>query len=127
MQSLIRSLSLLLVVSAASGCIALAVGAAGGAVGITYVKGKLSDSVDGTVLETYTAALAVLDAEGLPLYQNEHSGSVAKLQSEYPDDKNIWIDIEAISAATSKITIRVGASGNQTRSVDLLDAIKARL
>ena len=111
----------------APGCIALAIGAAGGAVGITYAKGDLTDRLEAPVAEVYSAAIRALEDEGLPIYENELGASSAKLRSEYADDKKVRIDINAISAASSKISIRVGAIGNQRRSIRLLDSIKAKL
>lgn len=123
----LKTLCLALVMTTSPGCIALAIGAAGGAAGITYAKGDLKDRLEAPVAEVYSAAVLALEEEGLPIYENEVRSSSAKLRSEYPDDKKVRIDITAISAASSKITIRVGATGNHIRSIGLLDSIKAKL
>ncbi len=123
----IRALLVLFVSVAASGCIALAFGAAGAAAGVTYVKGDLKDKIDRPVRDVHAATIAALHQLALPIYEHQAERSSARLHSEYSDDKDIWINIESISTRTSKISIRVGLTGNQRRSVQILDAIKANL
>ncbi len=113
--------------SSVSGCVALAVGAAGGAAGVTYAKGKLTDRVDAPIAQVHAAAIMALEGRGLPIHDDELNGATAKVRSETADDKMIRIDIESITPGASKITIRVGVKGNHPRQVTLLDAIKANL
>lgn len=126
-HAIVRSLCVLVLLSSASGCIALALGAAGGAAGVTYVKGKLTDRIDAPIAQVHAATIMAIEGRGLPIHDDELHGASAKVRSETNDDKNIWINIESITPGSSKITIRIGATGNQHRSVDLLEAIKANL
>ena len=124
---IMRSLCVLILLSSASGCIALALGAAGGAAGVTYAKGKLTDRIDAPVAQVHAATMMAIEERGLPIHDDQLYGSSAKVRSETDDDKNIWINITSITPDSSKITIRIGATGNHHRSVDLLEAIKANL
>lgn len=121
-----RTITLLLCVVSMSGCL-LAVGAAGGAGGVIYYKGNLSEYVDYPVNEIYQATLKVLDKRNLPLYSDVHDSYKAKLTSELDNGKNIWIDIDSVTRQSSEIKIRVGAGGDQKEAVLLLEAIKSHL
>ena len=124
---IVRSLCVLVLLSSASGCIALALGAAGGAAGVTFAKGKLTNRVDAPVAQVHAATIMAIEERGLPIHDDELYGSSAKVRSETNDNKNIWVNITSITPDSCKITIRIGATGNQHRSVDLLEAIKANL
>lgn len=126
-NAVIRVLCAFVLMSSVSGCVALAVGAAGGAAGVTYAKGKLTDRVDAPIAQVHAATIMALEGQGLPIHDEELDGASAKVRSETADDKTIWIDIESITPGASKITIRVGVKGNHPRQVTLLDAIKANL
>lgn len=128
MLKLLRgALCALVLTAATSGCIALAVGAAGGAAGITYLKGDMTDKLDGTVAEVHAATLMALEELDMPIHESDLESYAAKIRTRYSDEKTVWIDIETINSASSKITLRVGATGNQRRSLHILDAIKANL
>ena len=125
-RKLLRSVALLLCLVAMPGCL-LAVGAAGGAGGVVYYKGTLSEYVDYPVNEIYQSTLKVLDSRNLPLYSDTHDSYKAKLTSELANGKNIWIDIDSVTRGSSEIKIRVGATGDQKEAVLLLEAIKKNL
>ena len=95
-RKLLRSVALLLCLVAMPGCL-LAVGAAGGAGGVVYYKGTLSEYVDYPVNEIYQSTLKVLDSRNLPLYSDTHDSYKAKLTSELANGKNIWIDIDSVT------------------------------
>ena len=117
---------LLLCIVSMSGCM-LALGAAGGAGGVVYYNGNLSEYVDYPVNEIYQATVKVLDNRNLPLHSDVHDTYKAKLTSEFPEGKNIWIDIDSVTRESSEIKIRVGVSGDQKQAVLLLEEIKANL
>ena len=122
-----RTILVLFAIASGSGCIALALGAVGGAAGVTYVKGNLTDKLDHSAGAVRAAAVMALEEMALPIYENEVDLSSARLRSEFADDKDVWITIKSITAGSSKITIRVGITGHQRRSVRILDTIKANL
>jgi hypothetical protein len=125
-RKLLRSVALLLCLVAMPGCL-LAVGAAGGAGGVVYYKGTLSEYVDYPVNQIYQSTLKVLDSRNLPLYSDTHDSYKAKLTSELLNGKNVWIDIDSVTRGSSEIKIRVGATGDQKEAVLLLEAIKNNL
>ena len=127
MRVVIRSVYVLALICFASGCIALAVGAVGGAAGVTFAKGKLTDKLDAPVAQVHAAVVMALEEQALPIHEDDFDGSSAKLKSKTLEDKTIWINIETITPMSSKITIRVGATGDHPRSINLLDRIKANL
>ncbi len=110
-----------------TGCVALVAGAGAGAAGTVYVMGKLQERLEATVPEVQKAALAGLKDLKLPIQKNEGDKLSATIESETADDKTIWIQIKFISDSLSEVTIRVGLTGDEVRSRELLQAIKQHL
>ena len=127
LRRLILVIAVLSAAGTVTGCVALAVGAAGGAAGVVYVKGRLVDTIDAPVERVYNASLAMLGAKGLPVREKRIDFSSARIRSEYKDGEDIRIEIDAITSEVSEVRIRVALTGDQGRSSDLLDSIKARL
>lgn len=121
------SILCILAISTMSGCVALAVGGAAGAAGVMYHEGRLVDKVNAPLEKAYNASLAMLDSKKLVVTSKSADIANAHIKSKYADDKEIWIDIEAITSEVCEIKIRVGVFGDQDRSIDLLEGIKARL
>lgn len=121
------ALAVLVTMGAVSGCVALAVGAAGSAAGVVYVKGRLQDNLNAPVERVYNASLAMLNAKGLPIREQRADVGSANIRSKYGGGDDIRIEIKAITSEVSQIRIRVGLTGDHNRSLDLLDGIKARL
>lgn len=117
----------LLITTSATGCVALAIGAAGGAAGAVYVKGWLEENVDATVEQVHSAAIRTLEAQGLPVLDDDSDVATLDIKSKYADGRDIWIKGSAITSEVTKVRIRVGLTGEQDRSMDLLNRIKGRL
>ncbi len=126
-RTVVRAAAVLAILSSMSGCVALAVGAAGGAAGAVYVKGRLVDKVDAPVERAYNATLAMLGSKGLPVLEKRADVASAFVRSEYKDDKDIRIEIEAITSEVCEIRVRVGLTGDHSRSLDLMNGIRSRL
>jgi hypothetical protein len=124
---LFRVAAALLVIFSLSGCVALALGGAAGAGGVIYVKGQIKDTVNAPIERTYKACQATLDSKKLVILSKSADVASAHIKSKYSDGKEIWIDLEAITSEVCEIRIRVGALGDQDRSIDLLEGIKSRL
>lgn len=127
LKQTLRMAAALLAVASLSGCVALAVGGAAGAAGVMYVKGRVVDKVNAPIERVYNASLAMLESKKLAVTSKQADVAAAHIKSKYADDKEIWIDIEAITSEVCEIKIRVGVTGDQDRSIDLLDGIKSRL
>lgn len=110
-----------------SGCLALAVGAAGGAAGAVYIMGKLQDEVNHPVPIVHKATVAAMKDLGLKLSEDKADKMSAHLESEFSDGARIWIDLESVADSRCRITIRVGLSGDEVRSRKISDTIKQHL
>jgi len=110
-----------------SGCLALAVGAAGGAAGAIYVMGKLKDEINYPVPVVHEATVAAMNDLGLKLSEDKTDKLTAHMESSFSDGTRIWIDLESLSDSRCQITIRVGITGDEVRSRKIYDTIKQHL
>lgn len=117
----------LVLACATNGCIALGIGAAGAAGGVSYAEGRASSTVDASVERVYNASLAALEAQKLPIKHKEIGVDKADVNSEYPNGDEIRIDIAGKGSSTSVLHVRVGLTGNRDLESDLLEKIKDRV
>ena len=110
-----------------SGCLSLAVGAAGGAAGAVYVMGKLNDEVNYEMSVVHKATVAALAELELKLLEDKVDKLSAHVESEFADGEHVWIDLESLSDSRTSMTIRVGVIGNEVRARKIYDAIKLHL
>ena len=110
-----------------SGCVALAVGAAGGVAGAVYVMGKLKDEVNHDVPAVHAATVAAMKDLDLKLSEDKADQVSAHLESEFADGKHVWIDLESIPENRTNLTIRVGLTGDEMRARKIHEAIKRHL
>jgi RNase adaptor protein for sRNA GlmZ degradation len=110
-----------------TGCVALAVGAAGGAAGAVYVMGKLTEEVSGDVPAVHGAALTAIKDLELKLSEDRADKLSAHMESEFADRAHVWIDLKSIGETRTRVTIRVGLTGDEVRSRKILDTIKQYL
>ena len=123
-HAVLRASVLLVVSSALTGCVALAIGAAAtaGASGAVYAKGQLKETLDGTVPEVHRAASAAVTEIGVELTVDQHDDFSGQVQGEMADGENVWVDSERVTASTTRIIIRVGYMGDQPKSADILES-----
>ena len=110
-----------------SGCIPLVVGAAGGAAGVVYVRGKSTEEFSYDVPVVYRAALTAMKELGLTLSEDRADTLSAHMESEFADRTPIWISLESVGESRTRATIRVGRMGDEVRSRKILDTIKQYL
>ncbi|HJS67181.1 MAG TPA: DUF3568 family protein [Nitrospiraceae bacterium] len=110
-----------------SGCFSLVVGAAGGAAGVVYVMGKLKDEMNYDVSAVHTATINALGELELKVLEDKVDKLSAHVESEFSDGEHVWIDLESLSNSRTRITIRVGVTGNEVRARKIYDAIKRHL
>jgi uncharacterized protein YneF (UPF0154 family) len=110
-----------------SGCLALVVGAAGGAAGAVYVMGRLKDELDHSMPVVHDAAIAAMNDLGLKLSEDKVDKISAHTESEFSDGPHVWIDLESVSDSRCRVTIRVGLTGDEVRSRKIYDTIKQHL
>jgi RNase adaptor protein for sRNA GlmZ degradation len=110
-----------------SGCLALAVGAAGGAAGAVYVMGKLTDEFNRPLPVVHEAAVAAMKDLELKLSEDKFDKISAHMESAFSDGARVWIDMESVSESRCRITIRVGLTGDEVRSRKIYDTIRQHL
>lgn len=110
-----------------SGCVALFVGAAGGAAGAVYVMGKLTEELGYDVPAIHGATLTAMKDLELKSLENRADKLTAHLESEFADRAHVWIDLDSIGEARTRVTIRVGLTGDESRSRKILETIKRHL
>jgi len=112
-----------------SGCggVALVAGGAATAGAVVWVKGKLEQELSEPLPRVYSATLAALKQFELPIQQAKKDQLVAKVESQLADGKRVWIDIRSLAESSTKITIRIGVFGDQSKSRRLLEAIRRKL
>src|SRR5262249_38284641 len=116
----------ILLLGTTTGCW-LVVGAAGGAAGAVYIMGQLKDRLDAPVASVHDATVAALKGMDLPIKEDKADKLSAHVESEFADGQHVWITIEADGEEGSRITIRVGVTGDEPKSRAILDALKQRL
>lgn len=128
-KPLLQAAALLLAAMPLTGCAALAVGAvaAAAAGGAVYVKGQLKETLDGTVVQVHRAARTALNDTNVRIHTDRQDDFAAQLNGVMADDTRVWIDVERVTASTTQISIRVGLTGDQARSAELLERIKSNL
>ena len=116
-------LSVLIVATGLTGCIALLAGGAAGAGSAVYIKGQLKEDLSVSVATAHNASIAALKELNLPIIEDSFDKLTAKMKSRFADGNDVWIDIEYAQLDTSKLTIRVGILGDEPKARQILDAI----
>jgi endo-beta-N-acetylglucosaminidase D len=110
-------LALLLVspVVLVEGCVVAAVG--GGAAGtVAYIRGDL-EAVEAKDIETvYKATEKALEELGLVVSKKTKDALSAKIIARDAQDKKITIKLNATTEETTKLSIRIGTFGSETKS-----------
>lgn len=110
-----------------SGCLALAVGATGGAAGAVYIMGNLQEELSQPVSTVHRAATVGIKDMELPILEDKRNKLTAHVESEFADGKHVWIDLDSVADSRTQMTIRVGVLGDEVRSRKILAVIKAHL
>ena len=110
-----------------AGCAALLVGGAAGAGSVVYVKGQLKENMTAPVAAVHNASISALKELNLPIIEDNKDKLSAKIKSKVANGDDVWIEIESVTAESSKITIRVGILGDQQKSRQILDGIRRHL
>ena len=120
---------LILVVSfglQASGCFLL-LGVGAGVGGTAYVMGKLEAEIDASVPKLQKATVAGLRALSMPVVKERGDKLTAEIESKTADDATVKVGLSSLTPSRSTISIRVGLIGNETRSRQILDAIRKHI
>ena len=109
------------------GCVALVAGTAGGAGTAFWLGGKIDQQVNASLTHAVEAVTKTFDAMRLKITKTTVKDEVAQIMGEYSDGRTIWVDVHKISNKSSRIEIRVGATGDKAASRKILDKIKRYL
>ena len=113
-----------------SGCaeaVLVGVGAVGGAGAALWYRGKMEENLNVPFSKAHTATLAALKDLKLPINKDRKGGLKARIESQFPEGKYVWIKVRAVTDSSSKVTVRVGVFGNRSKSQEIFDAIHQHL
>ena len=120
-----QALFLLALAIQISGCTAAAIlaGGAAGAAGIIWTKGSLQETLNIPIAKAHKATVVALETFELPIQENNKDGLAARMKSRFADGAPLWISIDSVSESSTRISIRAGVFGNESRSRRLLEEI----
>lgn len=108
------------------GCVVAAVGA--GAIGtMAYVKGDLESTEAANIDAVYQATKKAIEELELTMTMAEKDALSAVIGARDAQDKKITIKLKAVSDGTTRISIRVGVFGDETKSRLIYEAIKRNI
>jgi len=110
-----------------SGCALLLGAAAGGAGAAYWLAGKLTDEVAASYEETVAATEQALLAMEMPVNKLTQTEETTQFKSATSDGKMVWVDVEPVTSATTRIEVRVGAGGDKGASSEILENIKKNI
>ena len=129
MQRMLMGICLSVFLFINQGCVALVVGAAVGAGGFAFIKGNLEQNLDHPVKEVYNASLETLDKLEIDIYKKTletHLGVIYGY-TQGQDKKRVKITIQSLTEKASNIKVRVGFVGDESKSIEILEAVKKAL
>ncbi|UCG56522.1 MAG: DUF3568 family protein [Phycisphaerales bacterium] len=125
-QQLLLVLLLVALVAGASGCLAVAaVGAGAGTV--AYMKGDLETVEASNIKDVQAAVKKAVEELKLSITKETKDAMSATLVARDAQDKKITIKLTATTEGTTKLSIRVGTFGNETKSRMIYNAIRDNL
>jgi hypothetical protein len=110
----------------AGGCVVAAVGA-GAAGTVAYVRGDLETVETAGLDALYKASLEALDKLELAVIQKAKDAMTAEIISRDAEDKKIRIKLKSTAEGMTKLSIRIGMFGDETKSRLIYEAIKKEL
>jgi len=121
-------LILLLIGTAAllQGCLAVVVGA-GAAGTVAYVKGDLEAVESKDINAVYQATLKAMEQLELSVSKKTKDAMSAVVIARDSQDKKITVKLSATAEGATKLSIRVGVWGSETKSRFIHDQIKKNL
>jgi hypothetical protein len=122
LKQITLNLVLLTTAFVCQGCVALAVGL-GAAGTIAYIRGDLESTESKNIEVVYSAALQAVDQLHLSLISNSQDALSANIIARDAEDKKITIKMKSEGELTTKLSIRVGTLGDETKSQQIYQKI----
>jgi hypothetical protein len=131
-KSLFRSLAVFTcaaLASVLSGCVAVAVGAAGavGAGTVAYVRGELSTTIEGKYDAVAQACHRAVEDLRLAKISQRTDALTTVVVARTATDKKVTITVTKSSESLAQVRIRVGVFGDESLALAVLDKIKSFL
>ena len=104
------------------GCVIAAVGL-GAAGTIAYVRGDLEATESKNIEAVYSAAVQAVEDLHLNLISKSEDALSATITARDAADKKITIKLKSTSEQTTKLSIRVGTFGDETKSQQIYQKI----
>lgn len=82
----------------------------GGAAGVAYVMGKITEELSYDVPAVHGAALTAMKELGLTLSEDRADTLSARMKSEFADRTPIWISLESMGESSLDQAVSSGAS-----------------
>ncbi len=98
-------------------------GAAAGVAGYKYYEGALEVVYESPFMETWDAALGVLDRMDIEVTNKKHDLTAGKISAMRSDEKEVNLSFKYRSTEETEVSIRVGVLGDERAS----DAIKEEI
>lgn len=118
---------LVIVLAAVSGCAVILAGAAGGAGTAVWLSGKLTLEAKASFDKSIKASRSGLKALDMPIEKETVTKSVAQIIAKHNDGRKVWVDIHKITNTSSRIEVRVGATGDKAAAQKVMDKIQRYL
>lgn len=110
-----------------SGCVLLVAGAAGGAGTAVWLSGKLSQLFEAGYDRSIAATLSVLKEMKVEVTKETKKKNITQIRGKYSDGRELWVDIRRITAATTRIEVRVGVSSDKVIATEVLKRITNKI
>ncbi len=107
------------------GCVVAAVGAGAGTV--AYVRGDLQTVESKSLDDVYEATEKAIKELGLNVTKKTKDAMSATIVARDAQDKKITIKLSASTEETTKLSIRIGVFGSETKSRRIYEEIKKNL
>jgi hypothetical protein len=113
---------------AATGCVVpfLAAGAAG-AGAYAYLRGSIESHVDGSLEETANATRNTLNRMGCRKIKESSDSERSRFKYQDAFDTTITVRLQKTNGPYTRISIRVGTTGDEERSLKILQQIHENL
>ncbi len=107
------------------GCVVAAVGVGAGTV--AYVRGDLQTVESKSLDDVYEATEKAIKELGLNVTKKTKDAMSATIVARDAQDKKITIKLSATTEETTKLSIRIGVFGSETKSRRICEEIKKNL
>jgi len=114
--------------TSAGGCLAVVVGA-GAAGTVAYMRGDLEAEEPYGIGQTYAAARDAAEELGLKIIEGETGADAmsARVVARDSSDKKVEIQLKAITSKATKLSVRVGTFGDDSKTQRIYDTIREHL